>query len=122
MLKQEVRSENCKLNLLGWMVYSWDWELDAKRGNNRVMRRTFEKGNTDKVMDRTTALPKKCTFGENRQVHVLTREQASAQSCKLGFFIVRKFCEAFWLSAPYSSAPDPPRNETSLLFAMYGFN
>lgn len=95
---------------------------DAKRGNNRMMRKTFEKGNTDKVTDRTTAVPKKCTFGEKRQVHLLTREQVSPQSCKLVFFIVRKFREAFWLGAAYSSAPDPPHNETRLLFAMYGFN
>lgn len=35
--------QSWKLNLLGWMVCSWDQEIGAKRVNNRVMRMTFKK-------------------------------------------------------------------------------
>jgi len=50
------------------------------------MRATFEKGNTNRVTDRAIGDPKKGKFGENRWVHLLTREKASTQSCKLVFF------------------------------------
>lgn len=100
LLKQEVQSESWKLNLLGWIVCSWDQELGAERGNNSVMRMTFEKGNSDRVMDRTTAVPKKHKFGENRQVHVLTREQASPQRCKLDLL----YCQEIFVK-PFVAVP-----------------
>lgn len=65
------------------MICSWEQELGAKRGDNGVMRMTAKKRKSDIIMDRTVAVPKKRRFGENRQVHVLTGEQASPQSCKL---------------------------------------
>lgn len=75
-------------------------ELGAERGNNSVMRMTFEKGNSDRVMDRTTAVPKKHKFGENRQVHVLTREQASPQRCKLDLL----YCQEIFVK-PFVAVP-----------------
>lgn len=70
----------------GWMICSWDQKIGAKRMNNRVMRMTFKKLNADRVMDRTAAVPKKYRFREYMQMHVLTGEQASPQSCKLDDF------------------------------------
>lgn len=78
-----------------------------------MMRMTFEKGNSDRLTDRAIAVPKKHRFGEDRQVCVLTREQAPPQSRKLDLL----HCQEISVK-PFVTAPHTPLLQAHLVMKL----
>lgn len=78
-----------------------------------MMRTTFKKGSSDRLTDRAIAVPKKHRFGENRQVCVLTREQAPPQSRKLDLL----HCQEIPVK-PFVAAPHTPLLQAQLVMKL----